>query len=141
MRRSNNSDNQDNKNVPVKLSIASHFTDAVKFLQVISLKPFITSIERDADQVLFKMRGNVSLVYCHHNTSHYSSRHRNDKNKLIKKKVLKCLRVRKFVDIVLLIPSTLPQVIVDLAKFTDICLLIPATILLLIVEVVDIGQV
>ena len=58
--------------------------------------------------------------------------------KVMKKKVCKCPWVRKVFDIVLLIPSTVPQVIV---KFVDIGIKIPATLSQVITEVVDVGQV
>ena len=61
--------------------------------------------------------------------------------KFIKKKVLKCLWVSKVVYIVLLRPSTPPHVIVDFVKIVDISLLRPATLTQLIAEVMDIGQV
>ena len=66
--RSNRSDDHDNSNEPVKISIASHFLDAVKFMQVVSMKPF------------FVMRGNGSLGYWYRKISHsYSCRCNNNK--------------------------------------------------------------
>ena len=59
--------------------------------------------------------------------------------KVLKKKVLKYLWMRKVVDIGLLIPSTLSQVIADVIKVVDIGLLRPASLLQLILEVVDVG--
>ena len=55
-----------------------HFTDSVKFWQVISLKTFATPKYQDAEQVLFPVRGNVSLGYWSRKTSHSSSRRCND---------------------------------------------------------------
>ena len=61
--------------------------------------------------------------------------------KVLKKKVLKCLRVGKFVDIGILIPATIPQVIVEVVNVVDIGLKIPATITQVIAKVMDVGQV
>ena len=46
-----------------------------------------------------------------------------------------------FLDIGLLIPTTLPQVIVELVKFLCIGLKIQANLPQVIVEVIDVGQV
>ena len=61
--------------------------------------------------------------------------------KVMKKKLLKCLRVTKVIDIGILIPSTIPEEIVEVMKVLDLGLKRPATIPQLIAEVVDIGQV
>ena len=61
--------------------------------------------------------------------------------KLLKKKFLKCLRLRKFMDIGLLRPSTLPQVIMEVMKVVEMCIKIPATLPQVNVEVLDVGQV
>ena len=62
---SGNRNDNDNINEPVQLYIAYHLPDAVKFLQVIPLKPF------------FMMRGNGSLGYWSRNTIHYYYHHCN----------------------------------------------------------------
>ena len=59
----------------------------------------------------------------------------------MEKKVLKCLQERKFVDIGLVRPDTLPQVIVEFMKVVNLGLEISATLTQLIAEVVDVGQV
>ena len=59
--------------------------------------------------------------------------------KFMKKKVLKCTRVRKFADTGLLRTATLPQLIAKVTKVFDIGLLRPATLPQVIAEVVDIG--
>ena len=61
--------------------------------------------------------------------------------KVLKKKVLNCLWARKIVDICILRPATLPQVITDVVKVVDIGILIPAIISQAIAEVVDLVQV
>ena len=61
--------------------------------------------------------------------------------KVLKKTVLKCLWERKVMNIGLLRPATLPQVIADFVKAVDIGLLIPATLTQVIMEVVDVIQV
>ena len=91
-------------------------------------------------QVLFTMRGNVSLVYQSCKTSHsYSCRCYNDKSS--EEEVLKCLRVSKFMGIVILRPATLPQLITDVVKVVNIVILRPSTLPKVIAEVVDVGQV
>ena len=47
---------------------------------------------------------------------------------LLKNKLLKCLRVMKVLDIGILIPATIPQVIVEFVKVVDICLKMPDTL-------------
>ena len=69
----NNIYDHNNSNEPVQISIPSHFTDTVKFSQVISLNPFITPRERDAEQLLFTIRVNGSLGPWFHKTIHSSS--------------------------------------------------------------------
>ena len=60
--------------------------------------------------------------------------------KIMKKKVLKCLQERKVVGIGLLIPATIPQVITELMKVMAIGIKIPATITQAIEEVVGVCQ-
>ena len=60
---------------------------------------------------------------------------------VIKKNVLNFIWVRKVVDISLLRPSTLPQLIVEVVEVVYIGLLRPSTIPQLIVEAVYVGQV
>ena len=43
-------------------------------------------------------------------------------------------------DIGILIPATLTQVIAEFVKVVDICILIPATLTQAIAEVLDVGQ-
>ena len=59
--------------------------------------------------------------------------------KVLKKKVFKCLLVRKVVGMGLLRPATINQVHPMVVKVVDIGLLSPATIPQVIVEVVDVG--
>ena len=59
----------------------------------------------------------------------------------LKKKLCKCLRVRKSVYISLLKPSNIPQLIVEVVKVVCIGLKRPYTLPQLIEEVVDIVQV
>ena len=87
------------------------------------------------------IRGNGSLGSRSHKTSHSSYRLHNNNKECLKKKVLKCLWGCKFVDIGLLIPVTLLQIISDVVKLLDIGILIPATLTQVILEVVDVGQV
>ena len=77
---SNNSDNHDNRKEPVLLSIAPDFNYSVQLPQNIFLNPFIKLKQRDADKLLFMMRGNGSLGSRHFKTSHSSSRRRNTDN-------------------------------------------------------------
>ena len=67
---SNSSDYHDNSNEPVQISIASHFPDAVNFLQVIPMNPF------------FVMRDNGSLGYWSRKISHSYSYRCNNNNKI-----------------------------------------------------------
>ena len=60
---------------------------------------------------------------------------------VLKKKVLKCLWVRKVVDIGILIPANFPQVIVVAVRVLDVGLKRPATLPQVITEVVGIGKV
>ena len=68
----NKNDDHNNSNKSVQIPIASHFCDAVKFPQVISLKLFITPIEQDLERLLFMIRDTGSLGYLSRKTS-YSS--------------------------------------------------------------------
>ena len=61
--------------------------------------------------------------------------------KFLKKKVLKCLRASKFVEICLLRTATIPQLIEEVVKVVYIGLLRPAIIAQEIMEVVNVGQV
>ena len=61
--------------------------------------------------------------------------------KFMKKKILKCLLVSKLIDIGLLIPSNLTQVIMDVMKVVDIGLLRKSTLPQVIEKVVDVVQV
>ena len=61
--------------------------------------------------------------------------------KALKKKLCKCLRVRKSVYISLLKPSNIPQLIVEVVKVVCIGLKRPDTLPQVIEEVVDIVQV
>ena len=61
--------------------------------------------------------------------------------KVLKKKVLKCLWVRKVVDIGLLRPANFPQVIVLAVKVLDVGLKRPANLPQVITEVVCTGKV
>ena len=61
------------------------------------------------------------------------------KIKFPNKKALKCLWVSKVIDIGLLIPDTLPQIILEVMKALDIYLLIQSNITQVITEVVDVG--
>ena len=60
--------------------------------------------------------------------------------KVLKKKVWKCLLERKVVDIVLLKPDTINQLMLEGTKVVDIGIKIPATSPLVISEVVEVGQ-
>ena len=59
----------------------------------------------------------------------------------MKKNLLKCLWVSKVVDIGLLRPATIPQVVVDVVKVVDRGILRPASLPQVIEEVMDLGQV
>ena len=83
-----NSDDHTNRNEPSPLSIATHILDAVQLQQENLPNSFITPIQRDAEQVLFTMRGNGSLGYQSHNTIHYPSHHHNDDYKSSEKEFL-----------------------------------------------------
>ena len=61
--------------------------------------------------------------------------------KVLKKKARKCLWEKKSVDIGILIPDNLPQLIVEVIKVVDIHLNITDTLFQVIVEVVGVGQV
>ena len=61
--------------------------------------------------------------------------------KVLKNKVWKCLWERKVSEIGLKIPTTLPQLIVEVVKVVDIGLKIPATPPQVIVEFMDVGKV
>ena len=61
--------------------------------------------------------------------------------KILKKKVLKCLWERKVVDIGILRPAIITQVITKVVEVVDIGLLRPSTITHKLAEVVYIGQV
>ena len=56
-------------------------------------------------------------------------------------KVLRCLWGIKFVDVGLLRPATVPQLIVEVVKDVDIGLKIPSTLPQVIAKVVDVDQV
>ena len=60
--------------------------------------------------------------------------------KVPKNKFLKCLWVRKVVDIGLLRPDTPPQLIMEVMKVMNIGLKRPATLPQVIAEDVDVGQ-
>ena len=87
--RSDNTNDYDNRNGPVQLSNVSHFLDVIKLLQLISLNPFITPRYRDAEKFLSVMKVNGSLGYRYHNTSHSSSHHPNNNDKISEEEVLK----------------------------------------------------
>ena len=87
------------------------------------------------------MRGSGSIGYRSCKTIHSSYCHCRDRIIFMKKKVLKCLWLRKVLDIGLLKTDTLPQVIGDVMKVKNIGLLEPATRPQVIAEVVDVGQV
>ena len=61
--------------------------------------------------------------------------------KVMRKKVLKCLQESKFVDIDLLKPAALPQLIAEIVKLLDIGILIPDTLTQVIVKFMDVVQV
>ena len=61
--------------------------------------------------------------------------------KVLKNNCLKCIRVIKVLDIGLLRPSTVTQVIVEVVKVVDISLKIPDTFPQVIAEVLNVGQV
>ena len=75
---SDKDDGHNNSNEPVPLSVAPHFPDAFQFPQNIYRRPFITQRERDAEQVLFTMRGHGSLGYWYNETIYSSYCHCND---------------------------------------------------------------
>ena len=88
------------------------------------------------------MRDDGSLVYRSIKTSYsYSRRHNGDDMKVLNKKVFKCLKDRKVVDIFILRPSTVPQVTGEVVEVMDIGLKRLVTIPQGIVEVMDVGQV
>ena len=134
------SNNHDNRNKPVQIFIASHLPDAVKFLHVIYLKPFITPRKRDTDQVLFKMRGNGSLGYRSRNTSHYTPTIVLTTMQVMKVKVLKCIWVRKVMDTGLLIPDNFPLIIVEVVKVVDTIYKRPSNLPQVIAEVMYLGE-
>ena len=59
----------------------------------------------------------------------------------LKKKVLKFLWARRVVDIYILRPEAIPQVLANIMKVMDIGLLRPSKITRVIAEVVEVGQV
>ena len=61
-------------------------------------------------------------------------------NVFLKKNVLKCIWVKKCMDICHLRPATLNQVITDNVEVVDIGLLRPVRLTQVIADVVDIGQ-
>ena len=61
--------------------------------------------------------------------------------KFLMKKVLKFPWASKFVVTGIMIPATIPQVTVKVVKAVDICLLRPATLTQVLLEVVYIGHV
>ena len=91
--------------------------------------------------MLFVIRVDGSLGSRSRKTINYSSHHSNNNMKVLKKKVLKCLWVRKVIDIGLLRPSTLLHVIVEVVKVLDIGINRPYALPQVITEVVDVGQV
>ena len=78
--------------------------------------------------MVFTMRGNGSLGYWSHRPAILPPADVTTNIKVLKKNVLKCLRVSKFMDIVLLIPATIPQVIGEVLKLMVGGLLRPFTL-------------
>ena len=87
------------------------------------------------------MRGNGSPGYWYCKTSHFPSLRRNYNNKSNEEEVLKCLWVKKVVDIGLVRTATVPQVIVEAVKVMGIVFKRPASLPLVITEFVEKGQV
>ena len=82
MWRSNNNDKPDNRNKHFPTYIAPHFPGIVQFLKCITLKPFVTPREWDAEQVLFTISGDGSLGHWYLKASHYSSHRHNNEDKI-----------------------------------------------------------
>ena len=131
-----------NINEPVPTSIAPHLPGAAQFTRYISLNTFITPRERDAYQVLIIMNDDGSLGYWSRKNSHSYYCHHNNKSILFpvvitttmtfpKKKVLKCLLVRKVVEIGLLRPDTFPQFITEVVGVGHFC---PANLSILMAD-------
>ena len=78
----NNSNEHYINNKPVTISIVPHFPNVAQFPQDIYLEPFVTPRYRDTDRLLFMIRGNGSIGYRSCKTSHSSSYHRNDNDKI-----------------------------------------------------------
>ena len=74
-------------------------------------------------------------------TIHSYSCRRNNDDDIYEEEDIEFFWVIKVMDIVLLIPSTIPQVIMDDMKVLETGLLRPATLPQLFAEVVDVGQV
>ena len=127
--RSDNINDLNNINEPIKISIASHFPDSFKLPQVIYLNSFFT------------MRSNGSPGYMSCKTIHYYSCRCNNDDDISEEEYIEFFWVNKVTDIGLLIPSNIPQVTVDGMKVLNIGLLIPATLPQVIAEVVAVGQV
>ena len=95
-----NRDKHNNSEESFPTSIVPHFPDTSQIQRYIYPKPLITPIKRDTAKVLFKMSSDESLVSQYRKTPHSSSCYQNDYDE-IKKKVFKCLWVRKVMDIVI----------------------------------------
>ena len=91
--------------------------------------------------MLFMIRGDGILGSWSRKTINYSSHCSNNNMKVLKKNVLKCLWVRKVIDIGLLRLFTILRVIVEVVKVVDISINRPSALPQVITEVVDVGQV